>query len=171
MKEDWQEITFNRFYAVLPFLVSVLLVALSYLPLKSSLADNARPAIGLMCVYFWLIYRADLFNLGIVFLFGVFCGVLSSAPFGCTLLSFLVMYLLVTSLIKYLNGRLFVVLWVGIAVLLLICLLVQWLTASVFHGQLLPIVPLLFSYMVSLAFYPIVSGINALILNIFLQED
>lgn len=171
MREDWRETLLNRFYALLPLLFSVVLIALSFLPLNSSLADNARPAVGLMCVYFWLIYRPDLFNLGNVFILGIFADIVSSVPFGSSLIAMLVMYLLVTNLIKYLNGRVFVVLWVGIAVLLPICLLTQWLLLSVYYTQLMPFLPLFFSYLLSLALYPIVGGINALVLNIFLQDD
>ena len=171
MKEDWRETFLNRFYALLPLLFSVALIALSFLPLKSSLADNARPAVGLMCVYFWLIYRPDLFNLGTVFVLGIFTDIASSTPFGSSLLTMLVMYLLVTNLIKYLNGRVFVVLWIGMALLLPVCLLVQWLSISIYYAQPLPLLPLFFSYLITLAFYPIVGGINALVLNIFLQED
>ena len=171
MKEDWRETFLNRFYALLPLLFSVVLTALSYLPLRSSLADNARPSVGLMCVYFWLIYRPDLFNLGSVFILGIFIDIISSAPFGSSLLALLVMYLLVTNLIKYLNGRLFVVLWVGMAVLLAACLLIQWVAVSFYYTQPMPLLPIIFSYLLSLAFYPIVGGINALVLNIFLQDD
>ncbi len=171
MKENWQENALNHFYALMPLLFSVVLVALSYLPLKSSLANNARPDIGLMCVYFWLIYRPDLFNLCSVCFLGIFVDIVSSTPFGNYLFSMLVMYLLVTNLVKYLNGRVFVVLWVGITVLMPICFFVQWLLLSVYYAEPLPVLPLIFSYLVSLAFYPIVGGINAVILNVFLQDD
>ena len=71
MKEEWREIAVNRFCRSLPLLMSVVLVLFSFMPLKSEIAGNARPAVGLMCVYFWLIYRPDLFNLLSVFLLGM----------------------------------------------------------------------------------------------------
>ena len=126
---------------------------------------------ALMCAYFWLVYRPDLFNLGVVFVFGMIADGLSAAPFGSGLAALLVMYLLTTNLIRYLNGRVFVVLWAGAALLLPVCLLAQWALLSVYYGQPLPLLQLFFSYLTSLACYPFIGGLNALILNHFLQED
>ena len=129
MKEDWREIAGSWFYRGMPLLVSTVLVLFSFLPLKSEIADNARPAVGL------------------------------------------VMYLLVTNLIRYLNGRIFIVLWIGIAALLPVCLLTEWMLLSFYHERALPLSLLFFSYLTSLACYPLVGGLNALVLNRFLQDD
>ena len=45
MKEDWREIAGSWFYRGMPLLVSTVLVLFSFLPLKSEIADNARPAV------------------------------------------------------------------------------------------------------------------------------
>lgn len=171
MREDWQETAGRQFLRFLPLLVSAALILFSFLPLKSDIADNARPETGLMCVYFWLVYRPDLFNLGVVFVLGMVADAASSAPFGSGLTAMLVMYLMVTNLIKYLNGRTFIVLWVGIAALLPVCLLVRWLLVSVYYEQMMPVSLVLFSYLTSLACYPLVGGLNAWVLNSFLQDD
>ncbi len=171
MKEEWREIAVNRFCRSLPLLMSVVLVLFSFMPLKSEIAGNARPAVGLMCVYFWLIYRPDLFNLLSVFLLGMAADTVSAAPFGSGLAAMLVMYLLVTNLVKYLNGKVFVVLWIGAAALLPVCLLTRWLVLSIYYQQFLPLSLLFFTYLTSLAFYPVIGGLNALVLNNFLQDD
>ncbi len=159
------------FYRGMPLLASTVLMLFSFLPLNSEIAGNAQPAVGLMCAYFWLVYRPDLFNLPVVFVYGMIADAASAAPFGAGLVSMLVMYLSVTNLIKYLNGRIFVVLWVGIAALLPICLLVKWLLLSFYYERALPLSLLFFSYLTSLACYPLVGGINAWVLNRFLQDD
>lgn len=171
MRENWQEIISNRLYRSLPLLISAILLLFSYLPLRSEIAGNARPVVGLMCVYFWLIYRADLFNLFSVFVLGLIADTVSTVPFGSNLLSMLVMYLIVTNLVKYLNGKTFMILWFGLAALLPAAMLSQWLALSIYYHQFLPLSLLLFSYITSLACYPLVGGINALILNHFLQDD
>ena len=63
----------------------------------------------------------------------------------------LVMYLLVTNLVKYLNGKIFVVLWIGAAALLPVCLLTRWLVLSIYYQQFLPLSLLFFTYLTSLA--------------------
>ena len=159
------------FYKTLPLVVSLILTFYSYFPLPLDIANNAKPAISLMCAYFWLVYRPDIFNLGIVFIFGILTDAASAIPFGSGLVPLLIMYLLVINLIKYLNGRVFIVLWFGIALLLPFCLFSQWLLLFFYYEQFLPIMPLFFTYLTSLACYPLVGGINALVLNNFLQED
>ena len=171
MKEDWREIAGSWFYRGMPLLVSTVLVLFSFLPLKSEIADNARPAVGLKCAYFWLVYRPDLFNLPVVFVLGMIADAASAVPFGAGLTAMLVMYLLVTNLIRYLNGRIFIVLWIGIAALLPVCLLTEWMLLSFYHERALPLSLLFFSYLTSLACYPLVGGLNALVLNRFLQDD
>lgn len=99
-----------------------------------------------MCAYFWLVYRPDLFNLPVVFVLGMIADAASAVPFGAGLTAMLVMYLLVTNLIRYLNGRIFIVLWIGIAALLPVCLLTEWMLLSFYHERALPL---------SLLFFPI----------------
>lgn len=171
MNEDLKD-TLNAWgYKSLPLFASIIMLLFSYLPLKSELANNARPAVGLMCAYFWLVYRPDLFNILSVFMLGLMSDLISVSPMGSNIIAYLLMYVMVMHLIKYLNGKPFIVIWSGLALLLLVALLCRWLVLSLYYHQFLPIGILSFTYFVSLALYPIVGGINALILNHYMKDD
>ena len=82
---------------------------MSYVPLNFAAANNLRPAVGLMCVFFWMLHRPDVFNLFSVYFLGLVEDIVTSAPFGANIFACLIMYLLVSNLAVYLNGKPFVV--------------------------------------------------------------
>lgn len=171
MKEDWREIVNGWFFRSVPLLASLSLMLLSYIPLGSKIGGNARPDISVICVYFWLIYRPDLFNLFSVFVLAAAADIFTATPFGLNLFALLLMYILVTNTVKYLNGKPFALLWLVFAVFLLLPLLGKWLAASIYYRQFLSVGMLTFAYLTTVTFYPIVCGINAWILNSFLQDE
>jgi len=168
MKEVWGE---GWFFRGLPLLVSLCLLLFSYIPLGSAIAGNARPDINLICVYFWLVYRQDLFNLFSVFILAVAADIFAAAPMGLNLFSLLLMYVTVTNTVKYLNGKPFGFLWIVFAVFLPISLLGKWLLASIYYGHFLSLGMLLFSYLMTVLFFPPVYAASAWILNSFLQDE
>ena len=103
MREGWNDTLVNWVLRWLPLFVSILWLMVSFIPLKSELSANARPMLGLMCVYFWTAYRSDLFSLMSVFILGVVSDVLSLAPLGIHLFMYLIMYLSVTKISKYIK--------------------------------------------------------------------
>ena len=110
--------------------------------------------VGLLCVFFWAVYRPYLFGLGAVFLLGVFADLQSTGPLGLNLFMFLVMYLLVINLSKYIPEKTFELMWLGLSLLLFAVLFSGWFLLSVYYAQFLPIKGLVFSYFISLAVYP-----------------
>ena len=171
MREGWHEVLANWLLRWLPLFVSILWLMVSFIPLKSELSANARPMFGLMCIYFWTAYRSDLFSLMSVFVLGMISDVLSVAPLGIYLFMYLIMYLSVIKISKYINDKTFEILWIGLALLLPISMLSGWLLTSIYYADFLPLKSLLFSYLISIALYPIFGGINALVVNSCMQEE
>ena len=52
MSEEFQENLIAYIQKFLPFVTSALWVLFSYIPLDSAVANNLRPDMGLMCVFF-----------------------------------------------------------------------------------------------------------------------
>ncbi len=171
MGKNLDENISSLFQRLLPFLSSVLLVLLSYIPLDFMFLNSIRPAIGIICVYFWLQHRPDLFNLGSVFCLGLVDDVISSSPFGSNVFEMLLMYVLVNNTSRFLNAKPFVVLWYGFVVLSLMTMLSRWLLVSVYYSQFLPLSMLFFSYMVTIAVYPLISLLLAFVQNNLIQDD
>lgn len=171
MRENWRDTLSNWMIKGLPLFVSILWLMISAIPLRSEVSANARPMIGVICVYFWTACRSDLFNLWSVFLLGVVSDIMSIAPLGIYLFLYLIMFLLVTNLAKYVTEKTFEILWVGLVLLLPVVMFAGWLMMSVYYACFLPVKAMFFSYFLSVALYPIVGGINALIANSCLQDD
>ena len=171
MQENWKEMFSALTAKFLPLVVSLLWGIISLIPLKSDLNLMARPMIGVMCIYFWSIYRPDLFGVFSVFFLGMFFDILSVAPFGLYMLLYLIMYVAVTNVSKYITEKTFEILWAGYALLLAGIMLAGWIISSLYYTQIIPPKSFIFSYLLSIAIYPIVAGINAWFVNIFLQED
>ena len=104
MNDEWSENLTLYFQRLLPLLFSLLLLFVSYIPLDLPISNNIRPAVGMICTYFWLLHRPDVFNLLSVYLLGLTEDVISSAPFGSNIFALLVLYVLVTNLSRFFNA-------------------------------------------------------------------
>ena len=109
MSDELSENIVNYLQRLLPLFSSLLLLFFSYVPLDFLLFNNIRPAVAMVCVYFWMIHRPDLFNLVSVYLLGVVDDVISNVPFGTNILTLLVLYVLISNLSRFLNGKPFII--------------------------------------------------------------
>lgn len=171
MRNEMYENMGVYFQRMLPLITSILLLLISYIPLNFSISNNMRPAMGIICVYFWMIHRPDLFNLVSVYILGLFDDIISSVPMGSNILALLVLYLLVNNLQHFFNGKPFIITWYGFATLSLATFCVKWLVVSIYYGQFLPLSILFFTYLVTIAFYPFISLINAFVQNTLIRDE
>ncbi|MBR2033815.1 MAG: rod shape-determining protein MreD [Alphaproteobacteria bacterium] len=170
MNEDLDEKVSSLFQRLLPFLTSLLLLLASYVPVGFFLG-GISPALGIVAAYFWLQHRPDLFNLWSMFLLGLIDDFVSSSPLGSNIFEMLLLYVLVNNTSRLLNAKPFVVLWCGFAALSLVTLLGRWLVVSVYYSQFLPLSMLFFSYLVTIAIYPLVSLLLAFVQNSFMKDE
>ena len=171
MNDEWSENLTLYFQRLLPLLFSLLLLFVSYIPLDLPVSNNIRPAVGMICTYFWLLHRPDVFNLLSVYLLGLTEDVISSAPFGSNIFALLVLYVLVTNLSRFFNAKPFVIIWYGFALLSLVTFLSRWLLVSVYYSHFLPLATVMFSYLVTAAAYPILSLINVFVQNRLMTDE
>ncbi len=171
IEDDWQDNATSLIERLLPLTLATICLLLEYVPIYIGIFNNIRPDFGLIAIYFWLLNRADLFDLKSVVFIGLLDGILSASAFGLGLFGYLLMYVLMVNLRKFLNGRSFLVIWYSFMALSLIILLVKWLVAAVYYGQFLPLTPLMFSYLQGVALYPLVSMLLIMTQNIFVQDD
>lgn len=171
MSDDWSENLTLYFQRMLPLFSSLLLVFLSYVSLGIDGMSGIRPAMGMICVYFWLVHRPDIFNLGSVYFLGLIEDIISSAPFGSNVFALLVLYVLVSNLSRFFNGKPFIVIWYGFAMLSLIVFFGRWLLVSVYYSQFIPMFSVLFSYLFSVAVYPLLSLVNAFVQNTLMKDE
>lgn len=171
MSEDLDENITSFFKRILPLVSSILLLAISYVPLDLSIFNNIRPVVGMICVYYWMLHRPDLFNLGSVFLLGLFDDIITSAPVGSNIMALLLLYVLVNNLSRFFNAKPFIVTWYGFAILSFVVMLSRWLVVSIYYSQFLPLTILFFSYLVTIAAYPIISLLLGFVHNRLISDE
>lgn len=171
MSEDFDEKVVTHFQRSLPIVTSVALLLLAYLPLNFDFFYNVRPDFGLMCIYFWMLHRPDLFGLSTVVFMAVVASVISSSVVGSCFVAYLMMYVLVYNTQKLFNAKSFVVVWYGFMALSLVVMLVKWIVVSVYYNEFLPISMLMFGYLIGIVLYPMISIVLAFVQNKFIQDD
>ncbi len=171
MDDNFNENVVPFFQKSLPLISSVIIMLLAYLPVNFALFNNIRPDFGMMCIYFWMLHRPDLFNLLSVLVLGVVDMLITSALPGATLGAYLMMYVLVFYTQKYFNAKPFIVIWYGFMALSLLTVLVKWLVVSVYYSAFLPMSVLIFAYLIGVAVYPLVSMFLAFLQNTFIQDE
>ena len=171
LSESFSENLFLSLQRLIPLISSILLLFLSYIPIDIAFSSSIRPVVSLICAYFWVVHRPDLFNLGSVYVLGIVEDVITSAPFGSNVFMLLLMYLLASNLAKYFSAKPFVFTWYVFAGLAFVVMLARWLLVSVYYSQFLPLGMLMFSVLATAAFYPVFSFVNAFIQNRLIREE
>ena len=159
------------FQRLMPLLVSLLFVLFSYVPMYGLVFDNIKPAMGIICIYYWMIHRPDLFGLLSSYFLGLIDDVISSVPLGTNTFTLLAVYLLLYNINRLLVGKPFNITWYVFMAVAFFGFFVKWLSLSIFYSQFLPFSMVLFSYLVTIAIYPLLSLIFAFVQNKIIQEE
>lgn len=171
MSENFDENVASLFQKFLPLVTSLMVMLLSFTPVNLTLFSNIRPDLGLLCIYFWMLHRPDLFGVGSVVVMGGVYAFISSALPGASLFAYLLMYVLVYNTQKFFYAKPFIVVWYGFMALSLAAIMVKWLVVSIFYSQFLPLSMVVFSFLISAALYPLLSVVLAFVQNRFIQDD
>lgn len=171
MSENFDENVASLFQKSLPLVTSLMVMLLSFTPVNLTLFSNIRPDLGLLCIYFWMLHRPDLFGVGSVVVMGGVYAFISSALPGASLFAYLLMYVLVYNTQKFFYAKPFIVVWYGFMALSLAAIMVKWLVVSIFYSQFLPLSMVVFSFLISAALYPLLSVVLAFVQNRFIQDD
>lgn len=171
MNELWNENIKLHLQRLIPIISTILFVLIFNIPLYPFVADNIRPYISLICVYFWLIHRPYLFGAISVYMVGILEDIVSSTPFGTNIFTLLLLYLLTNLITKFLANKPFIIIWYGFCFTTFITLFAKWLVVSIYYSQFLPVSSLIFIYLTTIAFYPIFSIINVYIHDHFMESE
>lgn len=168
MNDDWKEILTLYLQRLLPLLSSVLLLLLSCMPFVPAIF---HPSVALICVYYWMLHRSDVFNLFSVFILGVVADLISASPWGANVFELLILFVLISNFLKYFNGKPFEVMWAGFIPAAFISMFAKWFVLSVYYSQFLPLGMLMFSLLITVASYPIVSLVNVFVQNKLMTDE
>jgi rod shape-determining protein MreD len=142
---------------VVPGVTTMLLVFLSHLHLPLPFYADISPALPLMAVYYWVVFRPDLMPRILVFAIGLFQDALIGAPFGLSAMIYLLTHAFVLSQRQFLVGKPFWIFWSGFAIVAPVAGALTWIIASVIRGAFLPSDIVLASIGLTVVVFPIVA--------------
>ncbi len=144
-----------------PLALTLLLALLSVVPLRIPGFAPITPALTVIAVYYWSIYRPDLLPLIAIFLVGIVQDALGGTPLGLSSLVLLLVQAVVVAQRPFFHGKTFLVEWWGFMLVAPGALLAGWILASLYFGAVVTPKPLGFQLLLTIAFYPCLTWLLA----------
>lgn len=152
-----------------PVLVALLLMFLLMVPLRLPNFGTIAPSIALMAVFYWAVYRPELFGPYAVGLLGFVQDALSGAPLGMNALVCLLAYSSVVSQRQLFLAHGFFILWWGYTLTAMIAGLISWSIVSCLNFSMIPFDPVLYQAAVGIALFPPMAWIFSRVQRAFLS--
>ncbi|MGV8996759.1 MAG: rod shape-determining protein MreD [Parvibaculaceae bacterium] len=140
---------------VLPFVIGVFCVLLSFVPISRIIGASTMPAFAMMAIFYWAVVRPEMFPVYAVFVMGLLTDLLSAGPIGLWAFTYTLTYTLVLTQRFLIINVPFSVFWFAFLVTLIVEGAISWLVASVIYGTLLPVRPVLAYVIVTAAVFPL----------------
>jgi len=144
-----------------PFALTVLLVLVSAVPNRVPGLGSIAPDLALMAVFYWTIYRPELFRPPAVFLVGVFQDVLLGTVPGTHAVVLLTAQALLAQQRRLFRGRSFAVVWWAFSMVALGAAVLNWLVTMALSRALIDPAPVAFAAAVAIAVYPFMTWLFA----------
>ncbi len=156
---------------LLPLGSTVLLVLLSLTPTRIPGFSGVGPALAMMGVFYWSIYRPDLLSLLAAFGIGLLHDTVSGTPLGVTAAILVTVQGVTRSQRRFFLGNTFIVVWWGFGLVAMAAIAATWLLVSLAKGQLVDGRAVIFEYLITVSLYPVVSWLLARAQVAFLRQS
>ena len=143
--------------ATVPFVLCLVLVLITALPLTIPYIGSVTPLFALMAVFYWCIYRPDYLPPYAIFIVGVLYDVLGGGPLGLTALLLLLVHAFIVPQRRVFHGKSFFVEWFGFAIVALGLGVIGWLAASIYFVTPMQPLPVIGQTGLTIAFYPCIA--------------
>lgn len=144
-----------------PFMLSLLLVIASVLPLQIPDFGRISPNLAVMATFYWAIYRPDLFPAPAAFVLGLWLDLLTGAPIGINALVLLMVHWAIVSQRKFFQGKSFGVVWWAFALTLSGAMLLFWMLSAAYQLTLIDPSPAVFQLLLTIACFPFLTWMLA----------
>jgi len=171
MKETASEMIIAYLKALLPFLSSLLLVLITFIPMHLPIPAFFKPDLAMICVYFWALYRNDLFGIFSCLILGVVVDYFTNAPLGINVLVLVLTDIISAKKASFINTKPFVVTWLVFALFMFGAMALKWSLFSLYDRLFLPLEGVFITYLVSVFIYPLIAKLNITLQNKYLNDD
>ncbi len=148
--------------ATTPVLITLFLVVLAQIPLHIPGFSEVAPILPLMAVYHWTLYRPDLLPVVAVFFTGLLHDALSGMPFGLSAAVFVLVHLAVLSQQTFFQGRSFLIVWLGFALVAAGAVVLTWLLNALFFAAIAPVQAVFVQYAVTVGVFPLLAWLMSM---------
>ncbi|MFC4350167.1 rod shape-determining protein MreD [Fodinicurvata halophila] len=155
--------------AVVPFVLTLLLLLLSLLPFSTPDYAPVVPSLAMPAVYYWVVFRPDLMPLWATFLIGLIQDLLTGVPLGTGIMMLLVLHLLVTGQRRIFTTATFAMLWVIFALFAALVYALGWVLAALLMPMTPSEGPVILQYALTVASYPCLAWLLGRAQQLFLN--
>lgn len=148
-------LSFSR--RLVPAFSIVFFILLSQLPLPLSFFPDVAPALPLMALYYWVVFRPDLIPRIPVFMLGLLQDALVGAPFGVTALIFLLVHAFVLNQRRFVVAKPFWIFWAGFAIVTPVAGLMTWILVSMLRGAIMPTGVVFIGMILTVVTFPVIA--------------
>lgn len=135
----------------------VLLILIESLPLRVPYLPHIAPALSLIAVFHWAIFRPETMPAWLIFLLGLLHDLLSGAPLGFMVLVFVLMQGVCMSQRRWFLTTSFAIGWLLFGLIAAGTALVGWLVAQLYLLAFIDPLPIALRALITIAVYPPVS--------------
>lgn len=147
--------------SIAPVTLTIGLLIVAALPLRLPGLARIAPDVALIAVFYWSVYRPDLFPAAAAFAVGLFQDVLIGGPIGVTAFVLLLVHGLVRGQRRFFVGKSFVVVWWAFGLIAAGAGLLGWIAAMALAFAPMSLLPGAFQWLLTLALYPFLTWLFA----------
>jgi len=137
-----------------PFLLTLLFVFVSVIPLQIPGLSHIIPLLPLMAIYHWAVYRVELLPAYSVFIIGILQDIFTGAPIGVNALVFLLVYGVVLTQHRFLFGKSFAVIWVGFGLISGTASALTWILVSAWNVAIIDPSAIYIQFLLTFGMFP-----------------
>jgi rod shape-determining protein MreD len=146
---------------LLPVSLVLVLILVNALPSRLPGFAAVVPLLPLIGVYYWSIYRPDLMPPAVAFGLGLLNDVIAGLPLGVSSLIYLLVQGMTASQRRFFHGKPFRIAWWGFGLVSSGAFILQWLLVSALVKHALEPRAVVFEFLMTLFFYPLLSWLFA----------
>jgi len=140
---------------LVPSVSIFLLMLIGVVPLHIPALHAVAPALPLIAVFYWTLYRPDLLPAVAVFAAGLLQDILFGLPLGVSACMLVLVHAAVTTQHRFFLGKSFGIIWLGFSLVAAGALTLAWLATSAYNATLIPADAIAFQALTTIGFYPI----------------
>lgn len=144
-----------------PFVISVIFVMLSALPLHLPGYGQIAIEVGLVTVFYWTVYRPDLFPSAAALALGLWQDILTGSPLGLNALILLLANWAIVSQRTFFHGKSFSVVWWGFSIVAVITALLSWVVFCLLNFSLISPLAVMFQALLTIGAFPFMAWVLA----------